>query len=259
MDLQLKGKVALVTGGSKGIGFETARLLAEEGCHVAICARGEKQLQIAADIIRQQTGNDVLPIVADVTKKLHCERLIDDVIAQFGQLDIVVNNAGTACATSFEHVTDELWEDDLQLKLYSAIRITRCALPHLKENGGAIVNVTASMAKTPPANSLPTTVSRSAGLALTNAMSKDLAKYNIRVNAVCIGLVRSEQIEQAWRKNYASLSWEEYSNQQGEHIPLGRIGEATEAANVIAFLASSAASYVTGAAINIDGGSAPAL
>lgn len=259
MDLQLKGKVALVTGGSKGIGFETARQLVSEGCQVAICARGEKQLQIAANVIEQETGGKVLAVMADVTKKAHCERLIRDVIAHFGQLDIVVNNAGTACATSFEHVTDDLWEDDLQLKLYSAIRITRCALPYLKERGGAIVNVTASMAKTPPANSLPTTVSRSAGLALTNAMSKDLGKYNIRVNAVCIGLIRSEQIEQSWRKNYASLSWQEYAKQQGAHIPLGRIGESSEAANVIAFLVSPAASYVTGTAVNIDGGSAPAL
>lgn len=259
MYLQLEGKVAVVTGGSKGIGFYTAKELLQAGCQVTICARGEKQLQIAAAVLQQETGQSVLTVTADVTKKQDCQRVIDDTITQYGQLDILVNNAGTACATSFEYVSDELWQDDLDLKLFGAIRTTRAALPYLKERGGAVVNVTASMAKTPPANSLPTTVSRSAGLALTNAMSKDLAKYNIRVNAVCIGLIRSDQIEQSWRKNYPTLSWEEYSAQQGEHIPLGRIGEAQEAANVIAFLASPRASYVTGTSINIDGGSAPAL
>lgn len=260
MDLQLDGKVAVVTGGSKGIGFYTAKTLLLEGCHVVICARGEKQLQIAASLLQEETGKAVSIVRADITKKEDCEAVIAEAIKRYGQLDIVINNASTSCATNFEMVTDELWQDDLNLKLFGTIRIARAALSHLKERTeSAIVNVVSSMAKTPPANSLPTTVSRGAGLAMTNAMSKDLAQYNIRVNAVCIGLVRSEQIEQSWQKHYPKHSWEQYSAMQGENIPLGRIGEAQEAANVIAFLASPAASYVTGTAVNVDGGSAPAL
>ena len=128
-----------------------------------------------------------------------------------------------------------------------------------KERGGAIVNLTASMAKTPGASSLPTSVSRSAGMALTKAMSKDLGKDNIRVNTVCIGLIRSDQIEKMWQNNRPDLTWEEYSKEVGKNIPLGRIGNTQEAANVITFLVSEAASYVTGTAVNIDGGSASVL
>ena len=121
------------------------------------------------------------------------------------------------------------------------------------------MNVTAVLAKTPPASSLPTTVSRAAGLALTKAMSKDLGKDNIRVNAVCIGLIRSDQIEKRWKSEAPKLSWEDYSKQVGESIPLGRIGDTEEAANVVTFLVSEAASYVTGTTVNIDGGSGHAL
>ena len=128
-----------------------------------------------------------------------------------------------------------------------------------EQKGGSIVNVTAVIAKTPPESSLPTTVSRSAGLALTKAMSKDLGKYNIRVNTVCIGLIRSRQLETRWQNTMPELSWEDYSKEVGKTIPLGRIGETEEAANVITFLVSEAASYVSGTAVNIDGGSGDAL
>jgi len=157
-------------------------------------------------------------------------------------------------------VSSELWQTDLDLKLFGAVNCSKYAVPHLKEAGsGSIVNVTAVLAKTPPANSLPTTVSRAAGLALTKAMSKDLGQYNIRVNAVCIGLIRSDQIEKRWKDQEPDLSWDEYSRKVGETIPLGRIGDTEEAANAIIFLASQAASYVTGTAVNIDGGSGGAL
>ena len=146
------------------------------------------------------------------------------------------------------------------LKLLGAIHCSRYAIPYLrKSGGGAIVNVTASMAKTPGALSLPTTVSRSAGMALTKARSKDLGRDQIRVNTVCIGLIRSDQIERLWKNTRPDLTWEEFSKEQGKEIPLGRIGDTEEAAKVITFLVSDAASYVTGASINIDGGSGHAL
>lgn len=260
MDLQLQGKVAIVTGASKGIGFCTALQLAKEGAHVVICARGEKHLEVAAASIKQLTGADVLVVPADIMKEQDCRDIIEKAAAKFGRIDILVNNAGTSSANSFEQVATELWQADLDLKLFGAVHCAKYAVPYMKKSGGgSIVNVTAVLAKTPPANSLPTTVSRAAGLALTKAMSKDLGQYNIRVNAVCIGLIRSDQIEKRWKAQAPDLSWQEYSEQVGQSIPLGRIGDTEEAANVITFLASDAASYVSGTAINIDGGSGEAL
>jgi NAD(P)-dependent dehydrogenase (short-subunit alcohol dehydrogenase family) len=125
--------------------------------------------------------------------------------------------------------------------------------------GGSIVNVTAVLAKTPPASSLPTTVSRAAGLALTKAMSRDLGPDNIRVNTVCIGLIRSDQIEKRWKKQAPELTWEQYAALPSHQIPLGRIGHTEEAAKIITFLVSDAASYVTGTAVNIDGGASGVL
>ena len=151
-------------------------------------------------------------------------------------------------------------EKRLDLKLFAAIFCSNAAIPYMKERGGgAIINVTATIGKTAPASSLPTTVSRAAGMTLTNAMSKDLGKYNIRVNTVCIGLIRSEQIERKWKNNHPELSWEEFSSLPSFKIPLGRVGKTEEAANVISFLVSDAASYVTGTAVNIDGGLGEAL
>ena len=260
MDLGLKGKVAIITGASKGIGFCTALQLVKEGALVTICARGEKSLQVAAASIQQETGVEVLTVAADMAKEEDCRDVIEKTVEKYGQLDILINNAGTSAANSFEQVSTELWQTDLDLKLFGAVHCAKYAVPHFKDaGGGSIVNVSAVLAKTPPANSLPTTVSRAAGLALTKAMSKDLGVYNIRVNAVCIGLIRSDQIEKRWKSQAPDLSWDEYSQKVGETIPLGRIGDTEEATNVITFLASQAASYVTGTAVNIDGGSGEAL
>ena len=260
MDLGLQDQVALITGASKGIGLHTALQLAKEGAKVAICGRNKDSLKEAKEWIQGQTGKEILTVAADVTKEEDCKRLIEETVSHYGRLDILVNNAGTSSAHSFEEVDSELWHADLNLKLFGAIHCSKYALPHLKESGGgAIVNVTASIAKTPGENSLPTTVSRSAGMALTKAMSKDLGKYNIRVNTVCIGLIRSRQIEAKWKREMPASTWEEYSREVGKKIPLGRIGETDEAAKVITFLVSDAASYVTGSSINIDGGSAGTL
>ena len=260
MELELKGKVAIITGSSKGIGYQTAMQLVKEGAKVVLCARGEKQLQVAAACIKNETGENVLIVPTDVSKEKDCKELIERTISHFGRLDILVNNAGMASTHPFEAVSSALWQADLDLKVFGAIHCSKYAAPYMRESGGgAIVNVTAAMAKTPPASSLPTTVSRAAGLALTKAMSKDLGKDNIRVNSVCIGLIRSDQIEKKWKSEAPNITWEEYSKQVGKSIPLGRVGNTEEAANVIMFLVSNAASYVTGTAVNIDGGSGHAL
>jgi 3-oxoacyl-[acyl-carrier protein] reductase len=261
MDLKLNGKVALVTGGSEGIGFASALRLAGEGARVAILSRSEEKLQRAAAQIREAVaGAEVLTVAADVGKAEDCTRGVDLVAAHFGRLDILVNNAGLAGAASFENVSDSDWDVDVNLKLLGAVRCSRAAIPHLKDvGGGAILNVTAIAGKAPGANSMPSSVTRAAGLALTKAMSRDLAKHGIRVNAVCIGLIRSAQIERGWKRTNPDLTWEEHSRKVGQNIPLGRIGDTEEAANVIAFLVSGAASYVTGTAVNIDGGSSAVL
>lgn len=260
MELGLKGKVALVTGGSEGIGLATAAFLAAEGAQVAICSRSAEKLAAAAKVIQAQTGVQVLTISADVRQTEDCERAVAETVAKYGGLNILVNNAGTAAAKPFEALDDAAWSDDIDLKLQASVRCSRAAVPHLKAaGGGAIVNVTSIGGRAPGASSLPSSVTRAAGQALTKAMSKDLGKYGIRVNTACIGKIRSAQIERGWQREAPHLTWEQYSAEVGKTIPLGRIGDAEEAARVIGFLVSDAASYVSGVAVNIDGGASPVL
>ena len=256
----MKNKVAIITGGSKGIGLASALLLAKEGADIAICGRDLSKLEEAAALIKEETGKEIYFASKDVTMKNDCEDFVRETAERFGGIDILINNAGQSAAMPFEDISEELWRKDLDLKLFAAINCSNAVIPYMKEKGrGAILNVTATIAKTAPASSLPTSVSRAAGMTLTNAMSKDLGKYNIRVNTVCIGLIRSEQIERKWQKNNGDISWEEYSKLPEHKIPLGRIGEPYEAANVISFLVSDAASYITGTSVNIDGGKGEAL
>jgi 3-oxoacyl-[acyl-carrier protein] reductase len=260
MDLQLKGKVALITGGSRGIGLATARIMAAEGAKVAIVARNTDALQEATKAIYASTGQEVLTITGDVMMEADCQRAVEQTARHYGQLHILVNNAGTAAARPFPIIEPAQWQADLDLKLFAAIHCSRAAVPHMKQaGGGAIVNVTAIGGKTPGASSLPSSVSRAAGLALTKAMSKDLAPERIRVNTVCIGGIRSEQIERTWQQTAPELTWEQFATLPSHQIPLGRIGNSEEAANVIVFLTSGAASYVTGTSVNIDGGRADVL
>ena len=256
MDLKLNGKVAFITGGRQGIGLATAVEFAREGIDVVICARRQELLDEAVAEINKVTGRSVLALSADVSKASDIDRVVDSVITKYGRLDILVNNAGRSAAAPFEEVDDTIWNEDLDLKLMAAIRCSRVALPHLEESGeGRIINITAVGGKAPPAGSLPTSVSRAAGIALTKAMSKDLAKKNILVNTICIGLVKSGQIENAARSRFPDLTLEEAYSKMGSPVPLGRVGEAREVAALVAFLASPLAGYITGTAINVDGGS----
>jgi 3-oxoacyl-[acyl-carrier protein] reductase len=258
MDLGLKGKVALVTGGSEGIGKAAARSMAAEGASVVICARRPEVLEKAAAEIREDTGGEVMAIPADITQPDQIQALFDKVIESYGRVDIVVNNAGTSAAGYFEDVTDEAWQADLELKLFAAIRCARAAIPYMKaQGGGRIINVTNLGGKAPGPRSVPTSVSRAAGIALTKALSKDYAKDNILVNTVCIGLIKSGQHERRYERQRAqdpNVTIDQWYEQMGKSVPLGRVGESEEAGDVIAFLASDRASYVTGTSVNIDGG-----
>jgi NAD(P)-dependent dehydrogenase (short-subunit alcohol dehydrogenase family) len=258
MDLGLHGKVALVTGGSDGLGAATAARLVEEGASVAICARGEERLERTAARLRE-VGGDVLAVPTDVTRGADVDRFVAAALERWGRIDALVNNAGVHAGAPFESVTDEQWEADLGLKLQAAIRATRAALPALRAQGGAVVNVLAMAAKAPGAGSMPSSVSRAAGMAFTKALSKEVAADDVRVNAVLVGIIESDQ----WARRAADRGVPvEQVHQElatGLGIPLGRVGRAAEFADLVAYLVSERSSYVTGTAINVDGGLSPAV
>ncbi len=259
MDLHLDGKVILVTGGTDGLGAALADRLVEEGARVAVCGRDPGRLAATEHRLRD-AGGDALGVQADVTQLADLARFVDAAVNRWGRLDGLVNNAGKSAAGRVDQVSDEDWVDDLNLKVLGAVRGTRLAVPHLvAAGGGAIVNVLAVAGKAPGAGSLPTAASRAAGLAITKAASKDLGGHGIRVNAVLVGLVESGQ----WRRRaQAAGQSEEDLYRELSHradIPLGRVGRSQEFADLVAYLLSDRSSYVTGSAINLDGGSSPVL
>jgi NAD(P)-dependent dehydrogenase (short-subunit alcohol dehydrogenase family) len=260
MDLGLTGKVAIITGGSDGIGKAAAQRMTAEGARAVIVARRPEVLEAAAQDIRTATGGVVLPIQGDVTEPETVNRVMEMTLDNFGRVDILVNNAGTSMAKSFEAVSDADWEADFNLKVWGAIRLIRAVIPEMRKVGsGRIINVTNLAARTPGASSMPTSISRAAGIAITKALSKDLAPDNILVTTVCIGLIKSGQNRRGYERQKATtphLTLDEFyaERAQARGIPLGRVGEAHEAGDVIAFLASERASYLTGIAVNIDGG-----
>ena len=263
MDLGLHGKAAIVTGGSEGIGKAAAASMAAEGADVVIAARRVDVLEAAAAEIRAVSQHRVVAIPTDVMEHDQVQALIDCTMDEFGRIDILVNNAGTSAGGPFLGVTDDAWQHDLDLKLYGAIRASRLAVPIMREQGGGrIINVTNLGAKAPGAASVPTSVSRAAGVALTKAMSKEFAADNILVNTVCIGLIKSGQHEtrfKAMQDSNPDLTLDQFYADMGDRVPLGRVGEGEEAGDVIAFLASDRASYLTGIAVNIDGGTSPVV
>ena len=263
MDLGLHGKAAIVTGGSEGIGKAAAASMAAEGADVVIAARRVDVLESAAAEIRAVSQHRVVAIPTDVMEPDQVQALIDRTMDEFGRIDILVNNAGTSAGGPFLGVTDDAWQHDLDLKLYGAIRASRLAVPIMREQGGGrIINVTNLGAKAPGAASVPTSVSRAAGVALTKAMSKEFAADNILVNTVCIGLIKSGQHEtrfKAMQESNPDLTLDQFYADMGDRVPLGRVGEGEEAGDVIAFLASDRASYLTGIAVNIDGGTSPVV
>ncbi|MXV72866.1 SDR family oxidoreductase, partial [Candidatus Poribacteria bacterium] len=247
MELGLTGKVAVITGGSEGIGKGIALRLCEEGANVAICGRRETVLADAAEEIRTQSGGEVLAIRADVTKPETLENFIGQTASHFGQIDILVNNAGRSAGGDFETMSDDTWYDDLDLKLMGAVRCARLVIPHMKNNGGGrIINITHPGGKQPSAGSCPTSVSRAAGIALTKALSKELLSHNILVNTVCLTSIKSAQGERAWKAAGSPGTLEEYWEERGAEHPLGRLGEPSEVGHLVVFLVSECASFITG-------------
>jgi len=258
MDLELAGKVVLVTGGTDGLGLALAGQLVTEGASVAVCGRDEARLA-AAEATLQDVGGDVLAQRADVSSPADLEALVDAAVARWGRIDGVVHNAGRASGGTIESIDDATWESDVELKLMAAVRLTRLTLPHLRASRGAVLFTLAMAAKAPGAASEPSSVTRAAGMALMKALSKELAPDGIRVNAVLIGLIESGQ----WVRRAAAAGlepaefYDRFARDSG--IPLGRVGRAGEFADLGCFLLSARASYLTGAAVNLDGGLSPAV
>jgi 3-oxoacyl-[acyl-carrier protein] reductase len=260
MQMRMNGRNALITGGSLGIGRAIAKHFAGAGANVAIVARRQGPLEEAKAEIAANANVKVIPIAADVATAQGCRTAYETAAKALGQIDVLVNNAGTSQRGPFEEITDEVWQNDLDLKLLAAIRLCRQALPGMKQRRwGRIINVLNIGAKAPQATSAPTSVSRAAGMALTKVLAGEGAAHNVLVNALLVGNIQSDQ----WVKRHAAegkgRSLQDFYAEMGKRNPMGRVGTAEEFANMALFLASDAGSYVTGTAINMDGGMSPVV
>ena len=255
MEHRLDGRTALITGASLGLGRAMATAFHRAGADVALLARRAGPLDDAKAAMEADPGGRVRAYVCDVTDAAQIEATHQQVVADLGDVDILVNNAGQSQTGVFEELTDAVWQADLDLKLFAAIRLSRLVFPGMKAcRWGRIVNILNTAAKAPPPRSAPTSVSRAAGMALTKVLSGEGAPHNVLVNALMIGSIKSDQIRRGYEASGSSLSFDEYVAKAGERLPMGRMGEAEECANVALFLVSEAASYLTGCAINMDGG-----
>ena len=258
IEMRMDGRCALITGGSMGIGYAAATNFMRAGANVAIVARRPEVLEKSRAALAREGKGKVIGIAADVSKAEDCARVFATAEKELGRIDVLLNNVGTHNAKPVEAITDEIWQADLDLKLFSAIRLTRAAFPKMKERKwGRVINVLNSGAKWPRAGSAPSSVTRAAGLALTKVLSNEGAPHNVLVNAVMVGLIQTDQWVRSHAEENKGRTYDQYISEMAKRVPLGRVGTAEEFANMILFLASDAGSYVTGTAINVDGGMIP--
>ena len=260
MDVRMDGRVALITGGSRGLGRAMALKFAEAGADVAIVARRPDMLEEARADIAGRAQSQVRSYACDVSDGDEIKAMFGSVEGDFGKVDILVNNAGSSVSGPFEEVTDEVWQSDLDLKLFAAIRLARLVLPGMKQRRwGRIINILNIGAKAPRPQGAPPAVSRAAGLALTKVLAGDGAPHNVLVNALMTGTIVTDQVMRRHQSADTDQTLKEFIAEAGKAVPLGRMGTAEEYANVACFLASDAGSYVTGTALNIDGGMSPVV
>jgi len=253
MELELDGRVVLVTGGSNGLGRALCHRLVAERARVAFCGRDPERLSATRAALEAE-GGEVLEVAADVTQAEDLARFVGMAGERWGRIDGVVNNAGRSAAKPLTELSDEDLDDDLGLKLHASARLCRLTLAQLAEHAGAIVNVLAIGGKTPGAGSMPSSVSRAAGMAMTKALSKEAGPRNVRVNAVLIGLIESGQWDRVAEGRGVPVAQVYDEMARGAGIPLGRVGRAEEFADLVSFLLSPRSGYVSGTAINLDGG-----
>ncbi|MDP9474042.1 MAG: SDR family oxidoreductase [Chloroflexota bacterium] len=262
MDLGLSGKVAIVAASSKGLGRAVATTLAREGALVTVNGRDPETLAATAAAIRDETGGDVLEIVGDVRNPHDIQRLIDETVARRGGLDLLICNAGGPPSGTFASFPEDgPWLAALELNLMSTLRLSRAALPHLEARGGSITNIVSISVKQPIPHLILSNTARTAVIGLAKSMATEFAARNIRINNVCPGPTMTDRITSlaASRAETSGSTMEEVLAEDAQEIPMGRLGEPEEFANVVVFLASPAASYVTGVTIQVDGGSARGL
>lgn len=263
MDTNLTGRVALITGASLGLGRAMAKSLYMHGARVALIARRAEPLAAAEQSITKEAaaegiahaGGELASFVCDVANADQVAQAHADCVARFGPVDILVNNAGKASAKPFMQTTETDWQEDIDLKLMAAVRLSQLVWPGMqKQKRGRIINLLNTMAKAPSAHSAPTSVTRAAGMALTKVLSAEGAADGILVNSMLIGFIKSDQVRRQHEKSGSDKTLEEFMAAAGQRLPMGRMGEAEEVANLALFLASDSASYITGCAINMDGG-----
>ena len=260
IELSMPGRCALVTGGSKGLGLAIATNFVKAGANVALVARSPDTLEAARETAATAGAGKVIAIAADVATADGCAHAFKTAEAGLGRIDVLVNNAGLSAAMPFMDVTDETWQYDLDLKLFAAIRLIRLAFPAMKaRRWGRIINVLNIGAKAPRAGSAPTSVTRAAGMALTKVLANEGAPHNVLVNALHVGVIESDQWVRRHKAEGKGRTLEAFYAEMGQRVPMGRLGTAQEFANMATFLASDAGSYITGTAINVDGGSSPVV
>jgi 3-oxoacyl-[acyl-carrier protein] reductase len=262
MDLGLKGKRAIVMAASRGLGYASAMGLAREGCHLVICSRDEARINAAAESIRQATGARVKALVADVSSSAEAKRLVDTAVAEYGGLEIVLHNAGGPPAGETLQMTDEQWQKAFEQNLLSLTRIARAAAPEMAKAGyGRVLTIASSSIKQPIPNLALSNALRAGVWGLAKTLSRELAPQGILVNVIAPGRIDTERIAELDQANAqkSGKTVEDVRKASVASIPLGRLGRPEELANLVVFLASQAASYITGQAITVDGAAGNAL
>lgn len=252
MDLGLADKIGIIAAASKGLGKAIALRFAREGMRVAICARDERVLQATAQEISSVAKTEVLPIRADVTRSDDIRNLVAETVERFGGLDVLVTNAGGPPPGNFFSFDDSAWEQAFYLTLMSVVRLCREAIPYMQQRGsGRIINIASVSVKQPINNLILSNALRLAVVGLAKSLANEFAPYGITVNTVCPGPTQTERMEQLLR---AMGDIEEARRFWTKDIPMGRMGQPEELADLVAFLASENARYITGTVIQVDGG-----
>ena len=262
MDLGLRGKAALVTGGSKGIGKAVARGLATEGARVAICARTKAELDATATELGRETSGEVVGVAGDLTREADVQRIVEAVVARFGRIDVLVNNAGAAPGGLLLDLTEADWEQALQLKFMGYVRCMKAVIPHmLRQGGGRIVNIVGNDGVKPIGIELTPSAANAADLAVTVALAEQYGRHNICINAINPGPVATERWDGliGGIARIRQIPVADAQKRAEQSIPLGRICTPEEVANVAVFVASERASFMNGAVITLDGGQRKAL
>lgn len=262
MDLHLTNRVAAVAAASAGLGFATARTLAQEGARVAICGRRPDKLAEAADAIRAETGAEVFALPLDMSRPDAPARFVNETVAHFGGLDIAVANAGGPPSGPFSAMDDDAWRAALELNLLSTVRMFRAALPHVtRSDQGRLIAITSISAKQPLADLILSNAARAGVHGMLKTLSREVAPSGVTVNAVCPGITRTDRITELARQSAAreGISLEEAYARRAASVPLGRLGDPMEFGAAVVFLCSKQAAFISGIALPVDGGALAGL